>query len=794
MIHRDFSTIVPELGNQSDFIDFKKQVIYDYWLAVVSRQCSITGRKEVLTGKAKFGIVGDGKELPQIAMAKAFKTGDWRSGYYRDQTLLMALGISSVEDFFSQLYADVENDPFSSGRQMNCHYATPMTDKDGEWLDLTSQINTSSDISCTGGQMGRALGLALASKLYKNPIFESVNFSNSGNEVSFCTIGDASTAEGAFWETMNAAAIMKVPLVVAVWDDGYGISVPIELQTVKSSISKALEGFLVDDNGDGMYIFKAKAWDYQELCMVFDEAARLSRKNHIPSLVHVTEVTQPQGHSTSGSHERYKSKKRLEWERDFDCILKLKEWMIINSIATEEEVGKIDEDAKAYVKECRNRAWAKYTTPIQVENDKLKNIFNTIIKDNTNAEIAKLNDDFVKAINPLFSELIHIARNMDILLKIEGKSNAELTNFIQSKHAEGKSRYDHHLYSETKYSALNVPEIKPVFSANSEELSGYQVLNKFFDIAFEKYPNMVAFGEDVGNIGDVNQGFAGMQIKYGTDKIFDCGIREWTIACQAIGLAMRGFKPIAEIQYLDYVTYALSPLSDDLATLRYRSNGIQKAPAIIRTRGHRLEGIWHAGSPMGMLLNALKGMYLCVPRNMTQAVGMYNTLLKSDDAAIVIECLNGYRLKETLPDNIGAYTVPLGRPDILIQGTDLTLVTYGSCVREAYKAVNLLSKMNIHVELIDAQTLMPFDLEGIIVQSLQKTNRLLIVDEDVPGGASAFILNKILIESNGYRYLDSAPQCLTAEEHRTPFGSDGDYFTKPYAEDIVNMVMKIIKD
>jgi pyruvate/2-oxoglutarate/acetoin dehydrogenase E1 component/TPP-dependent pyruvate/acetoin dehydrogenase alpha subunit len=794
MIQRDFSTLIPDLENVTEFSEFKKQVIYDYWLAVVSRQCSITGRKEVLTGKAKFGIVGDGKEIPQIAMAKAFRKGDWRSGYYRDQTLLMALGISKVEDFFSQLYADVNNDPFSAGRQMNSHYATPMIDRNGEWIDLTNQINTSSDISCTAGQMGRALGLALASKLYKNPIFDFNNFSKNGDEVSFCTIGDASTAEGAFWETMNAAAIIKVPLVVAVWDDGYGISVPVELQTVKSSISKALEGFLIDENGDGIYIFKAKAWDYQELCMVFDEATRVTRKTHIPSLVHVVEVTQPQGHSTSGSHERYKSKERLDWERDYDCILKMKEWIIINSIANEEDLTKIEEDAKTYVRECKNNAWAKYTEPINTENKILRDIFTKVLSEKHSDAIAKLYDEFVKAINPQFSELVHIARNLDIALRIEGRENNQLKEFITSRYKDGKDRYNSNLYSETKYSAITIPEVKPSFTQNSEELSGYQILNRFFDIAFTKYPNMVAFGEDVGKIGDVNQGFAGMQAKYGTDKIFDCGIREWTIASQAIGLAMRGFKPIAEIQYLDYVTYALSPLSDDLATLRYRSNGIQKAPAIIRTRGHRLEGIWHAGSPMGMLLNSLKGMYLCVPRNMTQAAGMYNTLLQSDDAAIVVECLNGYRLKEKLPDNIGEFTVPLGRPEILKNGSDITLVTYGSCVREAGKACGLLAQLNISVELIDVQTLMPFDLEGIILDSLKKTNRLLIVDEDVPGGASAYILNKILVENKGYRYLDTSPKCITAAEHRTPFGSDGDYFTKPYAEDIVATAIDMMKE
>ena len=794
MIQRDLTHIVPALTESSEFHQFKKQVVYDYWLAVVSRECSVIGRKEVLTGKAKFGIVGDGKEVAQIAMAKAFEKGDWRSGYYRDQTLVMALGICSVKDFFAQLYADVENDPFSGGRQMNSHFATASIDAKGQWLNTMDQYNSSSDISCTGGQMARGLGLALASTLYKKlNVKDASLFTDGGNEVSFVTIGDASTSEGAFWETMNAAAVMSVPLVVAVWDDGYGISVPVELQTVKASISKAMEGFLIDDTGEGIYIYTAKAWDYAELCSVFEAATKLARKNHKPALVHITDVTQPQGHSTSGSHERYKSKTRLEWEKEYDCIGKMGEWMVGNAIITLEELDQLTNDAKEYARAEKNEAWNQYSQPIKEMQKELVGILQKIDQAGLSSFIVKEKEEMAASVNPVFSEVVHLARKMNHRLQAAGHTVAELGNFVNKYNGEGIARYQSHLYAEGEKSALNVAEVKAQFNADSEEIPGYQILNRFFDQAFAKNEHLIAFGEDVGKIGDVNQGFAGLQDKYGENRIFDAGIREWTIIGQAIGTAMRGFRPIAEIQYLDYLTYAFSPLTDDLATLRYRSNGIQKAPAIIRSRGHRLEGIWHAGSPMGMLINSLKGMYLCVPRNMTQAAGMYNTLLQADDPALVVESLNGYRLKEKVPANLDGFTVPLGRPEILVEGSDITLVSYGSCLREVLRADELIKSYGISAEIIDVQTLMPFDLEGIILASLKKTNRIVFIDEDVPGGATAFMLNEVINVQGGYRYLDAQPLCLTAKPHRTPFGSDGDYFTKPFAEDVVDIVLDAIK-
>lgn len=795
MIQRDLSSLVPMQTDDADFYQYKKTVLHDYWLSQVSRECSISGRKEVLTGKAKFGIVGDGKEVAQVAMAKAFQKGDWRSGYYRDQTLVMALGLCTVEDFFAQLYADTNHDPFSGGRQMNSHFATPMMDKDGEWINQMDQINSSSDISCTGGQMARALGLGMASNLYKHLDTKNKHlFSNNGNEVSFCTIGDASTSEGAFWETMNSAAVMNVPLVVAVWDDGYGISVPIELQTVKASISKALEGFLIDENDNGIYIFTAKAWDYQELCTVFEAATNLSRKNHRPALVHVQEVTQPQGHSTSGSHERYKTKERLDWEKEYDCVKKMAEWLVLNAFATEEQIEKINQDAKDYVKEHRNNAWKKYMEPVKVKADLLLSIFTEITKIKASEQILHLQEELKNAINPFYSELYQIARKLKFETDFLGIRSESLDSFLDEAKKTGEQRYGTHLFSETKYSAIQVPMVKPIYDANAEELNGYQVINKYFDTILEKHPEVIAFGEDVGQIGDVNQGFAGLQEKYGSKRVFDAGIREWTIVGQAIGAAMRGIRPIAEIQYLDYINYAISPLADDLATLRYRSNGIQKSPTIIRTRGHRLEGIWHAGSPMGMIINSMKGICLCVPRNMVQAAGMYNTLLKSDDPGIVVECLNGYRLKEKVPSNFGEYTIPLGMPEVLHSGDSITIVSYGSTLREVIKALPILERAGISAEVIDVQTLVPFDLEGIILESLKKTNKILFVDEDVPGGATAYMMSEVLDKQNGYKYLDAKPICLTGKEHRTPFGSDGDYFTKPYAEDVIDVVFEMVKE
>lgn len=766
------------------------EVLHDYRIAVLSREASLLGRKEVLTGKAKFGILGDGKELAQIAMARSFQVGDWRSGYYRDQTFMMAIDECSIEDYFAQLYADSDNDPFSGGRQMNSHFATPSIGVDGEWLDHTTRKNVSSDISCTAGQMGRGLGLAMASKVFKSTATYAgkENFTKNGDEICFVTIGDSSTSEGAFWETLNAATVERVPMLVAVWDDGYGISVPVELQTTKGSISEALEGFHVNEKGEGMYIYTCKGWDYADLCATFDRAARAVRNDHRPALVHVQEITQPQGHSTSGSHERYKSKERLQWEKDYDCILKMEEWIVENNIATSEQLQTIKEEVVEQCRTAKAKAWARVTSPIKVQIDHLQAI-HTMVSSEDTADLAK---DLGAMLNPTYSEVVQNARRLKIRLQIAGATiPAELLAFLGEAAETAHQRYHTHLYSETDKAAINVPVEHPVYSDESKKVNGFQVLNTFFDKKFEEMPELIAFGEDVGQIGDVNQGFAGLQEKYGKERVFDSGIREWSIMGQAIGMSMRGLRPIAEIQYLDYILYGLSPLSDDLATLRYRSNGTQKAPAIIRTRGHRLEGVWHAGSPLGLLINSLRGMHIAVPRNMVQAAGMYNTLLQSDDPGLVIECLNGYRLKEVVPDNIGSYTVPLGVPEVLQEGTDITLVTYGSCVREAQKGIKLLADTGISVELIDAQTLLPFDLEGVIVHSLKKTNRIIFMDEDFPGGATAYMMKQVLEDQGGYYHLDAQPVTLTAHAHRPPFGSDGDYFSKPNPEDVFETVYKM---
>lgn len=769
---------------------FTKQVLADYRTCLISREASLLGRKEVLTGKAKFGILGDGKEVPQVAMARAFRPGDWRSGYYRDQTFMMAKGLCSVEEYFYQLYADADHDKFSGGRQMNNHFATPTVDENGEWTQHTDLYNVSADISCTGGQMARALGIAMASAKYRQiPIPGSEKFSKKGNEVSFVTIGDSSTSEGVFWETLNAAAVMKVPLLVAVWDDGYGISVPVEMQTVKGSISKAASGFEVNKYGEGIHIFKVKGWDYVQLCATFEAAAALVREEHVPALVHVEELTQPQGHSTSGSHERYKSKDRLAWEKEYDCITKMREWILINELSTAEELDMMEQKAFEYTRECKTNAWETYTRFVNKQKTELSSVYARVPAELKTSSIQQLEEELHKIANPTFGEIVQNGRRLSIQLKRFSSYEApDLDQFLEKVKKTSDKRYHTHLYSESPLSALEVPVVQARFAADAPTLNGYQVLNQYFDSLLENNPYVLAFGEDVGQIGDVNQGFAGLQAKHGKERVFDTGIREWTIMGQAIGASMRGLRPIAEIQYLDYLAYAFSALSDDLATLRYRSNGIQKAPAIIRTRGHRLEGIWHAGSPMGMLMNSMQGIYICVPHTMLQAVGFYNTLIKSDDPGIVIECLNGYRLKEMLPSNLLDYTLPLGVPEILIEGNDVTLVTYGTCVREAQKGLELLKGFPVSVELIDARTLLPFDLEGVIVRSLQKTNRLILMDEDIPGGATAYMLREILEKHNGYRHLDSKPVTLTARNHRTPFGSDGDYFTKPGPEDVFDAV------
>lgn len=793
------SEVLESVFNQegSDENKFIQEVLSDFWICCVSRETSLLGRREVLTGKAKFGILGDGKEVAQVAMARAFKKGDWRSGYYRDQTFIFALGLSSVEQFFAQLYADAENDPFSGGRQMNSHYATPNIDEEGNWLDQLEIYNNSTDVSSTGGQMGRSVGLALASKLYKQaPKDVQEKFSHNGDEVCFVTIGDASTSEGVFWEAINAAGVQKIPLAISVWDDGYGISVPIELQTTKASISKLLEGFHIDENGKGIYLYTAKGWDYPALCEMYERGINKVRKNHIPAVFHVQEVTQPQGHSTSGSHERYKSKERLTWENEHDCIEIMAKWIIDNGIATEQAIEDLRKEAKQFTRNAKTKAWSKYYEPVRQKFDRLLGIYNQLSTEVRNLKsVSETQVSLSTAVQPLLADIYANARRLKSQLINAGEPlPADLEHFVLELKEIGDQRYHTNLYSDTKHSAVKVPVVRPQYEDGGKVVNGYQILNAFFDYTLEHNDRVVAFGEDVGHIGDVNQGFAGLQEKFGVRRVFDTGIREWTIVGQAIGLAMRGWRPIAEIQYIDYLVYGLPALTDDLATLRYRSDGIQQAPAIIRTRGHRLEGIWHAGSPMGLLLSALRGLYICVPRNMVQAAGMYRTLLQSDDPAIVVECLNGYRLKERLPVNMGEYTVPLGMPEVIQEGSDVTLVTYGSCVRIAHSAANELLGAGISVEVIDVQTLLPFDLESMIVESLKKTNRLVILDEDVPGGASSFILQHVLEKQKGYFHLDSAPICITAHEHRPPYGSDGDYFSKPNVEDVYEKIYEMMKE
>lgn len=767
--------------------DYIEQVLHDYWICLVSREASLLGRKEVLTGKAKFGILGDGKEVPQVAMARAFQNGDFRSGYYRDQTFMFATGLLTVEEFFGQLYADTENDPHSGGRQMNSHFATPMIDNNGKWLKQTDQKNVSSDISCTAGQMARGLGLAMASKKYRDlQIDKDKDFSDNGNEVTFVTIGDASTSEGVFWETMNAAAVTKVPMAVSVWDDGYGISVPKEYQTVKSSISKALDGMQLDENGDGMIIVSVKGYDYPELVSTYAKVISKVREDHIPALIHVQDLTQPQGHSTSGSHERYKDSARLKWEKEHDCIEVMSQWMLDNKLITQKKMDEMRAEAKEYVKSCAKNAWSSFQSGFKTKANQLLEI-SADLKSKRQEDVSfieSMEKDLKSLMSLNLSELARVSRKMLFGLSHDKNNLSPLINFIEELKSVAHQKYHTHLYSEGDDSAIRMPVINKEYSESPERKTGYDILNSYFDKLLERNDKVVAFGEDVGQIGDVNQGFAGLQDKYGEDRVWDTGIREWTIMGQAIGLSQRGFRPIAEIQYLDYIIYGLEPLVDDLTTLRYRSNGIQMAPAIIRTRGHRLEGIWHAGSPMGMLVHALRGMHICVPRNMVQAAGFYNTLIQSNDPALVIESLNGYRIREEEPSNLGEYTIPLGVPETIISGTDITLVTYGSMVRIAEKAVEMLADHDISVELIDVQTLLPFDLEGHIVESLKKTNRIVFLDEDVPGGATSYMMREVLEVQNGYQYLDSKPLTITAHDHRTPFGSDGDYFTKPNEEDI----------
>lgn len=781
------------------FERFREKVLQDFRIACISREVSLLGRKEVLSGKAKFGIFGDGKEVAQVAMAKFFQPGDFRSGYYRDQTFMMAAGLATVEQVFAQLYADPnpENDPFSSGRQMNCHFATKMVNENGDWLDLANLKNISSDIAPTSGQMPRALGLAFASKAFRNieQLHAFNDLSNHGNEVCFATIGDASTSEGHFWETINAAGVLQVPLAVFVWDDGYGISVPKEYQTTKSSISEALSGMQKKEDSNGINIYKVKGWDYAGMCEAFEEGLKLAREKHTPVLFHVEELTQPQGHSTSGSHERYKSPERLEWEKEWDGIKKMKEWIIANALASDDELNEIAEKAKESVRESKMAAWQNFLTPIKEQVGRATELINAMMESMPDQaeSLQKISAGLSLNREPLRRDVLKALHTA-----ISQAGNQEQTKHVKEYYndllANNKQLYNSHLYNEGSKSAIKVNEVKAEFADDAPVLNGFEVLNHFFDQLFTSNPKVVAFGEDLGFIGDVNQGFSGLQQKHGNQRIFDTGIRELTIIGQGIGLAMRGLRPIAEIQYLDYLLFGLQPLSDDVATVHYRTAGIQSYPLIVRTRGHRLEGIWHSGSPMGMIINALRGMYVCVPRNMTQAVGMYNTLLRSNDPGLVIECLNGYRLKEKLPSNLLDFTVSLGVPEVIKEGTDVTIVSYGSTLRIVQDAVNMLESQGISCEIVDVQTLLPFDIHHKILGSLKKTNRIVFVDEDVPGGASAFMFNKVMEEQGGYRYLDVAPRTITGKAHRPAYGSDGDYFSKPNAEEIESVIKNMMSE
>ncbi|TVQ10241.1 MAG: transketolase [Bacteroidetes bacterium] len=779
----------------------KIEILADYRLAQESRQASILGRREALTGKAKFGIMGDGKEVAQIAMAKVFRDGDWRSGYYRDQTFMLAAGMTTLEEIFSQLYGDtdLEANPSNGGRMMNNHFATRSLDEKGNWKDLMKQKNSSADISPTAGQMPRLLGLAQASKVFKNHPDKNIqkNLSSDGNEVAFGTIGDSSTSEGLFWETMNAAGVMQVPMAMSVWDDGYGISVPIDYQTIKKSISEALRGFQRDKDNKGFEIYIEKGWNYPGLIETYKKGVEICRKEHVPVLFHITEVTQPQGHSTSGSHERYKDEKRMQWEKDYDCLHQMRKWMLENKIAEEQELATIEKEAVARVKAAKKTAWENYQKPIR----KMRDDFITMVNV-TQCQCLKVDkidtliQDLKRIGDPTRKDVVSTARKILRLIchtcTTEESLKMQVSKWLDHALQESTERYSSHIHSQSEKSALKVLEVKPKYSDSSKRINGREILVKNYDYIFSKYPETLIFGEDVGKIGGVNQTLEGMQAKYGELRVADTGIREATILGQALGMAMRGLRPIAEIQYFDYLLYALQVISDDLATLHYRTKGGQKAPLIISTRGHRLEGIWHSGSPLSMVVNSIRGVYVLVPRNMTQAAGFYNTMLQSDDPALIIEPLNGYRLKETLPDNIGEFTVPLGKPEILREGDDVTLVTYGSCVRVAEDAANQLSEYGIAVELIDVQTLLPFDLNQTIVESLKKTNKIVFFDEDVPGGATAFMMQKVLEEQSGYLYLDAKPGTVTAKDHRAAYSTDGDYFSNPNAEDVFDAIYEIM--
>src|SRR5690554_6616924 len=780
------------------FKDFKKEVINDYKIARISRECSLLGRREVLTGKAKFGIFGDGKEVPQLAMAKAFQNGDFRSGYYRDQTFMMAIGALTIEQFFAGLYghADINADPMSGGRQMGGHFATHSLDETGKWKNLTQQKNSSSDISPTAGQMPRLLGLAKASKIYREfpQADQNQMFSINGNEIAWGTIGNASTSEGLFFETINAAGVLQVPMVMSIWDDMYGISVHARHQTTKESISEILKGFQKEEDTNGFELLVVKGWDYPSLVETYEKASKIARENHIPVIIHVKELTQPQGHSTSGSHERYKTPERLEWENTYDCLAQMKQWMIANNVATSEELDELDEKCKKEVLEGKKAAWSAYLNPIKEERNQLVSILVSVASNSVNKSFIEQQISDLNAIKePIRKDILSTARK--VLRKVIGEPGQEvLKEFISTYFDKIQPKYSAFTYSEGDKNYKNIQEIKPIYDDNSPIVDARLVIRDNFDQIFAKNPEVLIFGEDSGHIGDVNQGLEGLQEKYGELRVADAGIRDATTLGQGIGMAMRGLRPIAEIQYLDYLLYALQIMSDDLACVRYRTFGKQKSPLIVRTRGHRLEGIWHSGSPMGGIINLIRGIHVLVPRNMTKAAGFYNTLLAADEPGLIVECLNGYRLKEKLPKNLGEFRVPIGVVETVKEGTDITLVSYGSTLRLVEEAAKELLALQIDAEVIDIQSLLPFDLNHDIVKSVAKTNRLLVIDEDVPGGASAYILQHILDEQNAYQYLDSKPETLTAKAHRPAYGTDGDYFSKPSAEDIFEKVYALMNE
>ncbi len=790
----------PQVNSKLSFEDFKTEVLNDYTIAVTSRECSLLGRREVLTGKAKFGIFGDGKEVPQLAWAKAFRNGDWRSGYYRDQTFMMAIGKLTIEQFFAGLYAhtDINADPMSAGRQMGGHFGTHSLNDDGSWKNLTQQKNSSADISPTAGQMPRLLGLAQASKIFRNvtELQHKTQFSINGDEVAWGTIGNASTSEGLFWETINAAGVLQVPMVMSVWDDEYGISVHAKHQTTKENISEILMGIQRTEEAPGFEIIRVKGWDYAELVDAFQKAGSIAREEHVPVLIHVLELTQPQGHSTSGSHERYKSPERLQWEKDHDCILKMREWMIASNIANSEALDAIDKDIKKKVRNGKKAAWAAYLAPQLREQKEAVTLLSNLAESSPNKVfIEKIKNDLVSNDEPIRKDILSATRKaLRYVVSEESSEKRQLQDWINNYFEIIQPKYSAHLYSEGENKATQIPEITPTYNESAEQVDGRLVLRDNFDAIFSNYPETLIFGEDSGTIGDVNQGLEGLQEKHGELRVSDTGIREATILGQGIGMAMRGLRPISEIQYLDYILYCLQIMSDDLATVRYRTNGMQKAPLIVRTRGHRLEGIWHSGSQMGGLIHLLRGMYLLVPRDMTKAAGFYNTLLQSDEPAVVVECLNGYRLKEKMPTNLGEFRTPIGVVETIKEGTDITLVSYGSTIRIVEEAAKELQQVGIDAEIIDAQSLLPFDLNHDVVKSVAKTNRLLVIDEDVPGGASAYLLQKIVDEQNAYPLLDSKPQALAAQPHRPAYGTDGDYFSKPSVEDVFEKVYGIMHE